>query len=401
MRRPLAKIAAVIVAAGIVACAAVFLRARAHFERVWDVSAPAIVAATAPEAIARGERIFMAACFDCHVDSETGKASGGRIHGVPGEIHAANITADPAGGIGAVSDGLVARVVRTGIRRDGRLAIGMPPFPQMGDADVAAVLGFLRSSPPPAVLEPIATKRPPPTFSFLQTILASRRIGPAHEGAAKGIAVPSSGSTLEYGRYLSDDVYRCGDCHASSGGEPYVGGAVFEVAGGGKVVAPNLTPSSAHGIGAWTFADFAHAVRDGIAKDGFVLHHPMPRLRLSDDTELGAIYAWLMSRPARDVARPRVDGELARERVAIDAKPAELFLKLGCASCHSKGAPYAVKLRRAKGKPAAEVAAWIRNPQQKVPGTPMPTFATLLTEEQSTQLAEWLLARLDEPGYRF
>ena len=70
-------------------------------------------------------------------------------------------------------------------------------------------------------------------------------------------------------------------------------------------------------------------------------------------------------------------------------------------TCHAKGAPYAVKIRQAKGKPVTEVAAWIRNPQSKVPGTPMPTFATLLTEEQSEQLATWLLARLDEPAYRF
>lgn len=394
-------VAVVVVIAG----AVIWLKANARLEAVESgVASPRISAATSPEEVARGERIFMAACFDCHVSSETGKASGGRMASVPasrGIVYSANLTTHPEAGIGAVSDELLARAIRTGLRRDGRLALEMPRFPEMGDADVSALLGFLRSTPVPAVLEPVAEKAAPHELTLRGTLDYASGTKPEYAGARTGIQVPPQSATLLYGSYLADAVYRCGDCHASAEGERYVGGAVFEVAGGGTVVAPNLTPSSQHGIGAWTFADFAHAVRDGIAKDGFVLRHPMPRLRLSDDTELGAIYAWLMSQPARDVARPRVAGELARERISIDAKPAELFLKLGCSSCHSKGAPYAVKILQAKGKSVDEVAAWIRNPQARTPGTPMPTFATLLSEEQSLQLATWLLARLEEPGFRF
>lgn len=393
----LPKIAAVLVVVAIAGVAGVFLSARSRLNRVWEIAPPPIVAATSPEAVARGEQIFLAACLDCHVSPDSGKAAGGRMPGPAwiGEIHAANLTAHPEDGIAGVSDALVARVIRTGIRRDGRVALEMPRYPAMGDADVAALLGFLRATPPHSLLEPTAGKQPPAAPTLRGALELSRRNAPAPEGARAGIAVPPIGSTLDYGRYLAEDVYRCRDCHTAAGGEPYAGGSVFDLADGSRVVASNVSPSRTHGIGEWTVADFVRAVRDGVGK-GYVLRHPMPRLRRSDDVELGAIYAWLQSQPAREVAVPHAEGEHPREAVSADAKPEELFLKLGCPSCHAKGAPYARKIRQAKGKPVDEVAAWIRNPQSKIPGTPMPTFATLMTEEQSTQLAGWVLTRLDQ-----
>lgn len=395
-----AKIAAVLVVIAAAGVAGVVLRAQSRLDRVWEIAPPAIEAATSPDAIVRGEQIFLAACLDCHVSPESGKAAGGKMP-LPawmGAIRSANLTAHAKDGIGGVSDALLARVIRTGVRRDGRMALEMPRFPAMGDADVAALLGFLRAAPPHAAIEPVAGKQPPPSLTLRGAVALARRNAPAPEGARTGVRVPFAGDTLEYGRYLAEDVYRCLDCHSSVEGRAYAGGKAFDLPTGRRVVAPNITPSRAHGIGEWTVADFVRAVRDGVGK-GYVLRHPMPRLRRSDDIELSAIYAWLQSRPAYDVPPPHVEGEHPREPVSADAKPAELFLKLGCPSCHAKGAPYAVKIRQAEGKSVEEVAAWIRNPQERLPGTPMPTFATLINDEQSRQLAEWVLSRVqaDEP----
>lgn len=76
-------------------------------------------------------------------------------------------------------------------------------------------------------------------------------------------------------------------------------------------------------------------------------------------------------------------------------RPEQLFLMLGCTTCHAKGAPYEEKIRQAKGKSAEEVAEWILDPQKKKPGTPMPTFSAQLSESQARRLATWVLAELD------
>ena len=60
-----------------------------------------------------------------------------------GEVWAPNLTAHPQAGIGAWSDGQLARLLRNGVGRDGRYAAGMPRFARLSNADVAALIGFL------------------------------------------------------------------------------------------------------------------------------------------------------------------------------------------------------------------------------------------------------------------
>jgi len=64
---------------------------------------------------------------------------------------AANIAPDRETGIGAWSDAEIARAIREGIRRDGRV-MG-PPMPfelyrKLSDADTAAIIAYLRTIPP-------------------------------------------------------------------------------------------------------------------------------------------------------------------------------------------------------------------------------------------------------------
>jgi len=67
------------------------------------------------------------------------------------------------------------------------------------------------------------------------------------------------------------------------------------------------------------------------------------------------------------------------------------FTRLAQAVPGSLGAAYEAKLQQALGKPAAEVARWIRNPELYRPGTPMPTFESVLDENAALELANWLL----------
>ncbi len=92
------------------------------------------------------------------------------------------------------------------------------------------------------------------------------------------------------GRYLVETVAGCFDCHSP---HEYVRGqwiARKGLKGAGQifpgnmiplpphslVVAPNITPDRATGIGSWTDAEIARAIGDGVAKGGRLLFSLMP-----------------------------------------------------------------------------------------------------------------------------
>src|SRR5574341_600967 len=81
-----------------------------------------------PERVARGTRLAQMLCVTCHLDATTRVLSGRRMPDVPpefGVIYSANITKHPTQGIGSWTDGEIAYLLRTGIRRDGRYT---PPY---------------------------------------------------------------------------------------------------------------------------------------------------------------------------------------------------------------------------------------------------------------------------------
>ena len=69
---------------------------------------------------------------------------------------------DPVHGTGHLADADIARVVRTGVAHDGRLASPMPAFPRLSDRDLIAIVAFLRSDDPlvRAVPRPKTPARP-------------------------------------------------------------------------------------------------------------------------------------------------------------------------------------------------------------------------------------------------
>src|SRR5579871_3462499 len=71
---------------------------------------------------------------------------------------------------------------------------------------------------------------------------------------------------VEHGRYLTI-LGDCAPCHTAPGGMPFAGGRAIETPFG-TIVAPNITPDRATGIGAWSDDEFVRAVRMGIARDG-------------------------------------------------------------------------------------------------------------------------------------
>jgi mono/diheme cytochrome c family protein len=93
-------------------------------------------------------------------------------------------------------------------------------------------------------------------------------------------------------------VAGCGACHTDSkqGGRPYAGGRVLETTFG-TLVTPNITPDPQTGIGGWSMADFARALRWGIAPDDtqYLPAFPFPFYGRLSVQDLGDLKAFLDS----------------------------------------------------------------------------------------------------------
>ncbi len=88
----------------------------------------------------------------------------------------------------------------------------------------------------------------------------------------------------------------CMACHtAPKGGKPFAGGYAID-SPLGTIYATNITPSKAGGIGDYTEAEFARALRQGVRRDGSHLYPAMPYTSYTQlsDADTGALYAYFM-----------------------------------------------------------------------------------------------------------
>lgn len=158
---------------------------------------------------------------------------------------------------------------------------------------------------------------------------------------AAGTASAQQGR-LERGKYLMDSVVACGNCHVQRGpqGQPLMdkglsGGMVFDEKPF-RAVASNITPDPETGIGKWTDAQLAKAIREGIRPDGSVIGPPMPiefYRHLSDD-DLAAIITYLR-------AQPPVTNAVAKSKYNVPLPP-----------------NYGPPLKSVKAPPAGKTAAY-------------------------------------------
>ena len=97
----------------------------------------------------------------------------------------------------------------------------------------------------------------------------------------------------------------CAVCHTAAGGQPYAGGRTIPTPFG-NVASTNITPDPANGIGRWSEAAFRRTMRDGVARDGSHLYPvlPYPHFTRATDADIGALYAFLMTRDPAAKPRP-------------------------------------------------------------------------------------------------
>lgn len=275
----------------------------------YPVQAPKLHIVSDSIRVAEGKRLVGMTCAQCHRSGD-GTLSG---RAFPGEAalgqsyFASNITQHPEAGIGHYTDGELAYLLRTGIKRTGAFAPPwMPRFNHLSDDDMAAIIAYLRSGD--EAVQPSPVVQPAFEPSFLTKALTNLVIKPLPY-SAQPIATPSATDQVALGRYLVVGRYECYSCHSASFQsvdllEPektpgYLGGgnpvSNWE---GHTVHSANLTPDRETGLGTWTDTQFIEALRFGKHPAGRTLRQPMMPYAAMSDAEAVAIWAYLQAVPA-------------------------------------------------------------------------------------------------------
>ena len=275
----------------------------------YDVHAPELKVQGDSTMVAEGKRLSSMVCSACHM-AENGKLEGKYLQEIPamfGKVWSANITHDAQyGATGRYTDGELAYLLRTGIKRDGRYAPPwMPKFPHLSDQDLQSIIAYLRSDAPE--LQPSDAVHPAQQPSFFSKFLCRVAFKPLPYPAAPIIAPPIA-DKVAYGRYLAVGKVGCFDCHSASFEtnnimEPeksvgfFGGGNGMPDMDGNIIYTRNLTPDEETGIGKWTEEQFIKAVKYGQRPNGELTRYPMvPHGQLSDE-EVSTIWAYLRTVP--------------------------------------------------------------------------------------------------------
>jgi mono/diheme cytochrome c family protein len=256
-----------------------------------ELSAAAAERVALERALERGAHLVNAryGCIECHGHDFGG---GTMVDAFPiGRLLGPNLTSGQGGVVENYSVADWDRIVRHGIRPDGRVTV-MPSedFLRMSDQELSDIIAYIRSVPP--VDREMAPVRLGPLGRFLvatgQLHFSADRVGEHH--APHVPLPPPEGVSLEFGQHLAAV---CTGCHAMN----LAGG---KIAGGDPswVPAANLTPH-AEGLAGWSYEDFATAMREARRPDGSAILEPMsflvPFANNMTEVEMQALWLYLQS----------------------------------------------------------------------------------------------------------
>lgn len=230
-------------------------------------------------------------CIECHGENFGG---GVMVDAFPlGRLLGPNLTAGRGSRIIGYTPADWDRIVRHGIRRDGKPAV-MPSddFMLMSDQELSDVVAYVLSAPP------VDNEVPEPSFGPLgkfliatgELHLSADRIA-SHDESHREFPPPTEAS-VEFGRHIAGV---CTGCHRPDlTGGPIVGGDPS------WPPARSLTPHAA-ALGPWTYEQFVRAMREGVRPDGTALQAPMtliaPYAQRMTDVEMEALWLYLRSLP--------------------------------------------------------------------------------------------------------
>jgi mono/diheme cytochrome c family protein len=295
------RAAVVIATLAVIFVAVVLVRA----QRTFDAPYPQLSASSDPAVIERGRYLAYgpAHCVSCHTSNEEEPAvkagemlplAGGHLFDLPfGKIYSGNLTPDPETGIGRYTDQELARVLRHGVRRDGRAALPFMEAQDISDEDLVAIISFLRAQPP------VRRLVPENDINFLGKAVAAFLIKPVGPSRPVLARTPDEG-TPEHGKYLATSVASCASCHTKRNmltgryeAAAFAGGFVFDLDEDRVMVTPNLTPARAGRITTWDEEQFIGRFGAGVGIEG--THMPWRQFQKMSESDLRAIYRYLRS----------------------------------------------------------------------------------------------------------
>jgi mono/diheme cytochrome c family protein len=243
----------------------------------------------------------IAACGNCHTPKgPEGDLPGMELAGMTytdseGKViyQLPNITPDPETGVGSWTDEQLVVAIREGIRPDGSVMEGIMPFElyrHMSDADVKAIVAFMRSVPA------VRNEIPRPEMG--------KPLPVGKAGSTLRVADVSREDPVAYGAYLAGPMGHCIECHTpgTHGNVDYAnklgaGGRYF-AGPWGESVSPNITPA---GLSRWTDDEIKTMISRGTRPDGSPMLPPMGYSYYANisDSDLDAIVAYLRSLPGK------------------------------------------------------------------------------------------------------
>lgn len=272
-----------------------YIRSNQILNKTYAPPEDPITIPTDTDAIAEGQYLVnnISVCIECHGPN----FGGGVVVDDPalGRIVAPNLTMG-SGGLGSeLSEADFVRAIRYGVLPDGRSVRVMPAedYTHLSDADLGAIIAYVRSLPPVDNAELPATELRPLGRILLATgqldIMTAERIDFNMARSPINAAV-----SLEYGNYLAN-ISGCTGCHG-----PGLSGGMIPGAPPDWPQAANLTPGGP--VGSWTEADFIQTIRTGVDPSGHQLVDEMPwrSYRNMSDDELKALWLFIQSVPAKE-----------------------------------------------------------------------------------------------------
>ena len=275
----------------ILALLALYYKTNQMVYKTYDVKVESLNISMDPQNIERGRHIVstLGGCTECHTPNFAGQVYDGGI--LAGKLVMANLTSGK-GGVGATfTDEDWIRAIRYGVSPEGTSLLGMPSeyFNAFSDADLAAIIAYLRSLPPVDAEHP--KNRLGPMFRWL--LLSEPHALPASliDHSAPRPPEPVPGVTAEYGKYLANACRICHLDNMAGGTEPGQG--------------MNLTPGG--DLAKWSEEDFMKTLRTGVNPTGKKLDPalmPWQSMGKMTDDELKAIWLYLKALPPVENLQP-------------------------------------------------------------------------------------------------